>query len=165
MRIAIVSDTHDNIWSWQAAVPLVQSADVLIHCGDLCSPFMIPRLAEAMQGRPVHLVWGNNDGDRRMILRLAQQAGNVQVHGDYALLTLAGLQVAVQHYPDIARGLAECGRYDLVCYGHDHTAHIEQVQQTVLVNPGELMGLYGRTTLALFDTESRQAELKVVAPR
>jgi hypothetical protein len=86
----------------------------------------------------------------------AAQAGNVTIHGDLAELTLDGVRVAVNHYPNIARALAESGRYDLVCYGHDHTAHEERVGRTVLLNPGEVMGLNGRSTLALFVTRSQK---------
>ncbi len=149
MRVAIISDTHDNIWTLAAARSHLAGADALIHCGDLCSPFMISRLVEIMGEKPVHVVWGNNDGDRRMITLLALKAGTVHLHGDFAALELGGLRVAVTHYP-------------LVCYGHDHTAHHERVGETDLLNPGELMGLYGRTTLALYDTESREVQFEEV---
>jgi len=156
MRVAIMSDTHDNIWRLAEARPRLAQADALLHCGDLCSPFMIPRLAEALAGRPVHVVWGNNDGDRRMIARLAQQAGNVHLHGDFAALELGGLRVALSHYPEVARPLAESGRFDLVCFGHTHRALHERLGTTDLLNPGEMMGLYGRVSFVLYDTDARQ---------
>lgn len=165
MRVAIISDTHDNIWALEAARPHLSQADVLLHCGDLCSPFMFPRLADIMGTKPVHVVWGNNDGDKWYGTILAQRTGTVHLHGSLAELELDGLRVAVNHYPEIAAGLAAAGRYDLVCHGHDHRARIEQVGQTVLLNPGELMGLYGRRTIALFDTATRSAELvEIVLP-
>jgi predicted phosphodiesterase len=82
----------------------------------------------------------------------------VTLHGQLAELELGGLRVAVNHYPEIARRLAESGAYDLVCYGHDHTAHEERLPNgALLLNPGEIMGLYGRSSLAVFETASRAA--------
>lgn len=158
MRIAIMSDSHDNIWKLERALKAMSDADVLIHCGDLCSPFVIKQVGEAAKGRPVHVVWGNNDGDVRLICKLAGGFSGIQLHGSFADLELGGTRIAVNHYPEIARPIAASGSYDLVCYGHDHKAHEELVGNSLLLNPGELMGLYGRTTFAWFDTESREVE-------
>ncbi len=156
MRIAVISDSHDNIWKLAKAMPHLEAADVVLHCGDLISPFMIARLIKGTGGKPVHVVWGNNDGDKRLLTELAASAENIHLHGDFAEIELDGLKVVLNHYPKIARALAESGRYDLVCYGHDHIAHEEWIGETLLLNPGELMGLNGRSTLALYNTASKQ---------
>jgi uncharacterized protein len=158
MKIAVLSDSHDNIWKLAAAMPHLAAADVVIHCGDLIAPFMILRLIKGTGSKPVHIVWGNNDGDKGLIAQVAAKAENIQLHGDFAHLELGGLKIAVNHYPKIARTLAEAGSYDVVCYGHDHTTHVEWVGETLLLNPGELMGLQGRSTIALLDTETREVE-------
>ncbi len=62
------------------------------------------------------------------------------------------------HYPEIANGLAHAGTYDLVCYGHDHIACDEQVGISRLVNPGEVMGRLGKSTLAILDLETGTLE-------
>jgi putative phosphoesterase len=149
MKIAILSDTHDNVETLARALPGLQAADVVLHCGDVCSPFTLKRLAEGMGAKPVHLVWGNNDGDRRMLAEVAAQAGNVYLHGEFADFTLGDLRVAMSHYPAVARAVAASGQYGLVCYGHDHQAHEERLGATLLLNPGELAGvLTGRATWA-----------------
>lgn len=150
MRIAVISDTHDNIWKLANAMPHLRTADVVLHCGDLCSLFVVKRLGEGLAGKPVHVVWGNNDGDKRLLAKLADQSGNVEMHGDLAVLEIEGLKIALNHYPEVGRALAESGRFDLVCYGHDHVAHEERIGGTLLLNPGEIMGLNGRSTLAIF---------------
>jgi hypothetical protein len=111
----------------------------------------------------VHGVLGNNDGDPRLLLLNAQAVGNVTLHGQYAELTLAGRRVAVNHYPEIARRVAESGQFDLVCYGHNHLAKVEQVGVTVLANPGEIMGRFGAPSFGLYDTVTGQFELHPVA--
>ncbi len=156
MRLLVLSDTHDNIWALEAAMPHLRTAEAILHCGDLCSPFMIPRLAQA--GPPVHVVWGNNDGDRRLLTQQADKFSHVYLHGDFADLVLGEWRVALTHYPEVARPVAESGQFRLVCYGHDHTAHHSQIGGTLLLNPGEVMGLLGRRTLAQVDTQSGLCE-------
>jgi putative phosphoesterase len=152
MRITVISDSHDNIWKLAQAMPYLAQSDAVIHCGDLVAPFMIKRLAAGVKEVPVHSVWGNNDGDKRLLTQFAEESGNITIHGDFAHLEIGGRSIAVTHYPDIAQALAASGQYDIVCYGHDHTAHEEQVGGTLLLNPGELMGMNGKSTLAQVDT-------------
>ena len=158
MKIAILSDSHDNIWKLAEAMPTLASADAIIHCGDLVAPFMILRLIQGVKGKPIHIVWGNNDGDKVMLTEVAANAANIHLHGDLAEIELGGLKIAMNHYPKIARRLAESAAYDLVCYGHDHTAHEEWIGNTLLLNPGEVMGMKGRSTLAVVDTATRAVE-------
>ncbi len=67
MRIAVISDSHDNIWKLDAAMTCLRGAQAVIHCGDICSPFMIRRLGEGLAGVPLHIIWGNNDGDKLLM--------------------------------------------------------------------------------------------------
>jgi putative phosphoesterase len=115
----------------------------------------VKRLGEGLPGKPVHIVWGNNDGDPFLISKVASGFPEIQIHGHLAQLELEGVRVGVNHYPVIARDLARSGSYDLVCYGHDHTAHESMVGDCLLLNPGELMGMKGKSTLALVDLEDR----------
>ncbi len=158
MRIAIMSDSHDNLWKLEEAMPLLRETEAVLHCGDLIAPFMMIRLIKGAGGHPVHVVWGNNDGDKRLLSQVAASAENVHLHGEFAEIELGGLRVALNHYPRIARALAQSGRYDLVCYGHDHTAHQEWVGQTLLLNPGELMGMKGKSTFAIVESTDRTVE-------
>lgn len=161
MRIAILSDIHDNIWKLADLLAgLEQSgAEALICCGDLCAPFVLKQIAESFSG-PVHVVRGNNDGDVFLLLTIASGFSHVTLYSNpFAYLTLEGCRVAVNHYPEIARDQALSGQYDLVCHGHDHTARVERFGETLLVNPGEVMGRLGKSSYALYDTESGQAKI------
>lgn len=154
MRIAICSDIHDNIWKLESALVSMSRANALIFCGDFCAPFTLTQLAHGFEG-PIHAVLGNNDGDQRLLLAMADEAANVTLHGQFADLELDGLRVAINHYPEIARGLAVSDLYDVVCYGHDHILNKEMVGDTLLINPGEIMGRFGRSTFALLDTSDK----------
>ncbi|MBN1640135.1 MAG: metallophosphoesterase [Anaerolineae bacterium] len=163
MKVAILSDVHDNIWKLAQVLDEVRraGAGALIYCGDLCAPFTLKQIGDEFEG-PVHVVQGNNDGDMLLLARIAAGLDNVTLYGPFAVLDLAGRAVAVNHYPQIARDQARSGQYDLVCYGHDHTPHIERVGDTLLVNPGEVMGRFGKSTYALYDTLDGNATLQEV---
>ena len=158
MKIAAISDSHDNIWKLDQAMTHLKTAEAVIHCGDLCAPFVVRLLGEGLAGVPLHVVWGNNDGDPFLIAKVAAGFPSVSLHGILAELEFDGMRVAVNHYPRIARGLALSGQYGLVLYGHDHTALEERVGDCLLLNPGEIMGMQGRSTLAIVDTQSRKVE-------
>jgi putative phosphoesterase len=91
MLIAIMSDTHDNIWNVKKAVEMIRAhrAEVLIHCGDLVAPFTLRELA-SFDG-PVHWVLGNNDGDPYMLTKISlTELGNMKPHGFIGKLSLDG---------------------------------------------------------------------------
>ncbi len=157
MKIAILSDIHDNIWVLRDLLAGLE-ADALLFCGDFCAPFTLKQIGEGFGG-PIHAIFGNNDGDQWLMGQVAARFSHVTLHGDFAEVELGGRQVAVTHYPPIGRALARSGVYDLVCYGHNHERAVEQVGRTLLVNPGEVMGRFGLSTYAVYDTESGQARL------
>ena len=163
MQIVVLSDAHDNIWKLaQVLEDIGQSgADALIFCGDLCAPFTLKQIGEGFDG-PVHVVLGNNDGDVLLLARIAGSLDNVTLHGPFAYLEFEDRRVAVNHYPPIAHDQARSGQYDLVCHGHDHIAHVEQMDRTLLINPGEVMGRLGKSTYALYDTATGKGELRTV---
>ena len=151
MKLLVMSDSHDNLWKLEAAAPHLEAVDVIVHCGDICSPFMIRRLGELSRGKPVHVVWGNNDGDTYLIGKVAGRFPNINLYGALARFEVDGRAVAVNHYPEIAEGLARSGQYAVVFYGHDHILHEQRVNGCLLLNPGELMGMKGRSTLAVVE--------------
>ncbi|MBC7121587.1 MAG: metallophosphoesterase family protein, partial [Candidatus Methanosuratus sp.] len=71
-------------------------------------------------------------------------------------------RIFVHHYPAVAEAVAAAGLYDLVCCGHNHQPEIRRVGKCLLVNPGEVMGRFGHSTYAIYDTESGKADLHEV---
>ncbi len=161
VKIAVCSDIHDNLSALEAALEGMREAgaDVLLFCGDFNAPFTLKALAEGFPG-PVHVVWGNNDGDKWLLTEIARQCDNVTLHGIFAEIELDTYRVAMVHYVRLGRALAHADLYDLVCYGHDHDAHQEWVGDTLLLNPGEMMGRFGAPTYAIVDSELGQAEIR-----
>jgi len=160
MRIAIFSDTHDNIPNLRAAVSYCNAYGVgtIIHCGDLISPFMLPVLAEF--GGAAHLIYGNNAGDQHLI---SQRCGTTHPtlthHGILGAIEAGGLKIAFTHYPEMARGLACQGRFHVVCCGHNHRYGVERHGDCLLVNPGELLGAEATPPcFAILDSATMEVE-------
>jgi len=154
MKMAVISDSHDNVWKVRTAIPRLMNVDILFHCGDLCSPFMIKEFAQPLGHIPIHVVWGNNEGDTYTIGVVASSFENVQLHGVLAEVDVDGVQVGVNHYPQIAEGLARSGSYKLVCYGHDHEPKESWLGDCLFLNPGELTGMNGPSQFAIIDSET-----------
>lgn len=162
--IAIFSDSHDNLTALNAALAAARQAGAvaLLHLGDLSAPFVVPELAKGFAG-PIHVVFGNNDADGRLLQVQASKQPNITLHGFYAELTLEGRSFALIHYPEPARRIAASGQLDVVCYGHNHEKHIEKVGDCWLINPGELLGIKGEPTFALYDSVAHSVRHITVA--
>ena len=159
MRIAIMADTHDHIPNLRAAVNYCNAYDVhlLIHCGDLISPFMLDELARF--GGAVHLIYGNNVGDQHLISsRCGVSFPSIHHHGVLGAVEAGGLKIAFHHYPQVARGIAATGQFDIVCCGHNHLYRVEKIDDCLLINPGELLGKDGQPVFAILNSSSREVE-------
>lgn len=163
MKVAVISDIHDNVWALEQVLKAiaVDGAGMLLVLGDLCAPFTMRAIAEGFGG-PVHVVFGNNDGDHLLISRVAEKAGNVTLHGPYAELGLDGSTIAMVHYHMIGRRLAASGELRAVFYGHSHEAEVVRRTACVGVNPGAVMGRAGPATYALYDSTTGDVELREV---
>lgn len=168
MKVAVLSDVHDHVWNLRAALASLGDADALVFCGDFCSPFVVALLAEGFAGRPVHAVFGNNDGDLFRIAQTAARHDHVRLEGEVFTGELGGLRVAANHFPDIALELARSGSFDLVCFGHDHRFRAERAG-ALAVNPGTLLGWDPAAradvpaTFAVVDTDGPDAAFFEVA--
>ncbi|MGA2974766.1 MAG: metallophosphoesterase [Spirochaetia bacterium] len=160
MKIGVLSDTHDHLANIRKAVEIFSKngVEALIHAGDFCSPFTLAEFKPlAERGIKMQAVFGNNDGDRVLLMR---RAGDFCSFSDGArILVLAEKRIAVLHYPDLAEDLYQLGAYDLVIYGHNHKARVEGGGKKLL-NPGTCSGYIAEAaTIALVETGSMDVEI------
>jgi len=172
MLIAIISDTHDNIPNLEKFLNWAKnnSIETIIHCGDLCAPSILTKvLAPSFPGE-IHLIYGNV-GDRELLQEAVKQLKNVKFYGDFGEIELDNKKIAFVHYPEEAKKLAGKGKYDLVFYGHSHKPWIQKLQtnaenrqrqSVLLVNPGNLAGVFYKPTFAVYDTKTDKLELKIL---
>jgi uncharacterized protein len=160
MNIGVMSDSHDNLVNVRKAVEIFRSrnVEILLHCGDICSPFVMAELGPLRQaGVRMHAVLGNNDGDPVYLTRRGE--GFCEFH-DFALkLEVDGRRIVMMHYPDLAEDLFRCERFDLVLYGHNHKARLEGGSRKLL-NPGTCSGVLAEyASVAIVDTKGMDAEI------
>lgn len=168
MKIAIISDTHDNVVTLEKALAWIKKQGIkeIIHCGDLCAPSILTKvLGPKFQGR-IHIVHGNV-GDPELLEEKAKNFPHVTIHGQVGEIKLDSKKITFTHFPDKGRELAETGKYDLVFYGHTHkpweeTLRLAQGKLCRLVNPGTLAGMFYKATFAVYDTKTDQLELKIL---
>ena len=164
MKVAIISDTHDNVANTQKFLDWVEDNEIgaIIHCGDLCAPAMLLNVLNRFKGK-IHMVYGNVE-DRKLTKELIDKAKvlNVIHYGDVGEVEITGLKIAFVHYPVKAEKLVKKGEYDFVFYGHNHKPWIDQVDSTYIANPGTLAGMFNKATFAVLDTQTKKLELKIL---
>lgn len=156
MLIGIIADTHDNQPMTKRAIELFNSRDVeyMIHAGDFTSPFTI-KLFRELRCKYIG-IFGNNDGDKLLLQERAE--GNIK--NQPLILTLNNKKIVVVHEHHIVNALADSGHFDVVIYGHTHEPVVKRVNNTLLINPGEVGGwLYGKSTAAILDLNKMEAEI------
>ena len=162
ITIGVISDIHENSANLRKAYEILKDHEIkrVLCLGDLINP----GIAKILAGFdfPVYSIWGNNDGDKVLITKfsLAEKSNLEMSDRTYAFLNYDGCRIFISHYPELAEPMASSGKYDLVCYGHDHKTGIFKIHGTLVLNPGELSGLLtGVGTFAIFDTENKEAEI------
>jgi len=158
MRVAVLSDLHDNLTNWQIIAKQLKKEviDVLLFCGDLCAPDTLKEMGQDFS-KKIYLVHGNV-ADRQGERETAEQLNNAEHLGDLGELSLDNKKIAINHYPDQAKELAESGKYDYVFYGHNHSQNQEKIGDTILINPGTAGGMFEYPSYALVDLASGQVE-------
>jgi putative phosphoesterase len=165
MKIAVLSDIHDNIWKLEKALEDIFSRKIYtaIFCGDYCSPTTFMIATEKFKS--AYCAWGNVDGEK---FRITQQIyknkiDHVKLLGELGEVKIDKRKIAINHYPDIAQGLAYSDLYNAVFNGHTHQSKNEKVGKTLLVNPGAVCGIQEgkpRTaSYAIYDTNTNSAEI------
>lgn len=164
MKIAIISDSHDNLPNLEKFLDWARDnkMDMIIHCGDIAAPTVVKEVLAPGFSGPIHLVHGNVS-DRHLLAEVCGELSKVTLHGDVGEVEADGQQLAFCHFPEIARELAQTGKYHLIFYGHTHKPWMETLAGGVqMINPGTLGGMFQKATFAVYDTQSKNLELKVL---
>jgi putative phosphoesterase len=159
MKIAVMSDSHDNIWNLRKALGIIQSknCEKIIHCGDFVAPFMFKELETA--DIPIHCVFGNNDGDKHLLTRFAiESKGLITLNSMIGELDLEGFKIGFTHEWPVAQGLATTEKYHMVCFGHSHQYALKYIGKTILLNPGDIMGKDNDPGFCIFDIPTRDIQ-------
>ncbi len=157
MKIAIVSDTHNNWVNFKKAIDWInkEKIQLILHCGDINSREIIDNAQKLFNGE-IKYVKGNADYGLEI-------PGKMEIE-------LENKKIALTHFPSEAKKMAQSRNpsralgqeYDLVFYGHTHRPWEEKVGDCRLINPGELAGQFYKPSFAVYDTVTGNLELKIL---
>jgi putative phosphoesterase len=171
LYLGVISDSHDNLRALSLVLEelLSSKVDLVVHLGDIISPFVVKRMKEILKETLVIAVRGNNDGDVYQLMMLFSNYG-WRLYHDPSIVEIDGRRLLIMHgyngveyTENLAKGLAKSINVDVVLFGHTHKALIESVDGKLLVNPGEVCGyLTGKISYAVLDLKSLKGEVVYV---
>jgi putative phosphoesterase len=154
MLIGVLSDTHDRLPAIDAALRLFADRAVraVIHAGDFVAPFAVQRLRQYCG--PLHAIYGNNDGERKILKKLIPRVQNGPLFIKYA-----GRVILVNHSIDQCSP-DDIERADIIITGHTHEAVNRIERRKLFLNPGECCGwVNGKCTAAILETAGPLAKI------
>ena len=158
MRVGLLADTHDRVPAVAALANQLaeRGAEILLHAGDYCSPFIFAALHAV--NLPLVGVFGRNDGDRDGLTAAAQRGLATELFVGPHSLVLEGARVLLVH--DLAEAVdRSLEAHDIVAFGTQHRQETKTRGDALLVCSGEGCGwLYGTPGAALLDLPSRAVD-------
>jgi len=154
MLVGIISDSHDHLDRLRLGIKRLEKegAEVLLHPGDIIAPFAAKVLLEWQ--KPLHVVYGNNDGERRGLKSVLPQIVDGPI-----LVELDGCRISMDHYPPSDERIP-IETVGVVLFGHTHEVLVEERNGVLHLNPGECCGwVNGKPTIATLDTQTRHVEI------
>jgi uncharacterized protein len=131
MKVAVLADTHTMGMTRtvpMGAWPYLETADHILHAGDVCDPALLEELSALA---PLTVVMGNCDGP------------GVRDWGatDQAEVNLDGIRIGMIHDAGLSPGRRQRmrGRFKdarVVVFGHSHMPYNEDEDGLLLFNPG-----------------------------
>ncbi|GBD96782.1 MAG TPA: metallophosphoesterase [Nitrospirae bacterium] len=157
MKIGIMSDSHDHIENITGCIEIFKerNVDYVLHLGD----YVNPNSVRACQGIKLVGIFGNNDGDKfRLITAFNDISGEIK--GEFYEFEEDGLKFACYHGTEyqLKDALVECGKYNVVIYGHTHECKNEIIGKTLVLNPGTSHGFGDKATIMIFETQTGESE-------
>lgn len=168
MKIAVVSDTHGNVANFKKMIDWLNEKGIkmIFHCGDISSPQDLKEVMVDFRGE-FFGVFGNAEKDFNMPDEY-KKISKAKIKEDTWEIELDKKKIAITHFPDTAKKLAQSGKYNVVFYGHTHRPWDELVlnktgdRKCHMINPGELAGQFYKSAFAIYDTKTGELGLKIL---
>ena len=162
MKAAIVSDVHDNYHNLTLCLIQLRKyeLDKIFFLGDFMNAGIALTLAQYEV--PTFAIWGNNDGDRAAVTKVALSEKSSLAVGfaTYDIVKWGGRKLFLTHYPLIVKAMAKSGDFDAVFYGHNHLARLDHEGECLILNPGEISAhKTGGASFAMYDSDTNSAEI------
>jgi len=160
MKIAIVSDTHDNLANLDKFLSFVRKERIteIFHCGDFTMPQTLSHLVANFDGE-VFLSLGNADLKDEILEKFSNNA-KLTIFEDFGKVELGNKKIIFSHFLENIKN--ELKNYDFAFFGHTHKPSLKIFGKTKILNPGNLAGLYYKSTFATLDLKTEIPQLKIM---
>ncbi|MFA5776952.1 MAG: YfcE family phosphodiesterase [Parcubacteria group bacterium] len=161
MKIAIISDIHDNIPNLKKVLDYcaLNKIEKIICCGDLASLETLEYLNDNFEGE-IYFTFGNMDNDYlQNYFFKNNEFKQTKIFKKEGEIEIDKKKIAFVHFPRIAKGLCRSGRYDFVFYGHTHKPWEEIIGECKMLNPGNVANQIYPPTFAVWNTSNDKFEL------
>lgn len=172
MKLAIISDTHDNIPNIKKVLDYCRENKIekIIHCGDFSEVETLEFVKENFSG-DVFVSFGNMDrGHCADQYFDGKKFWNFKFFRNHGEVEIANKKIAFVHFPEYAKKLAESARFDFVFYGHTHKPWTETIvaqangnmRKCEMLNPGNVSNQIYQPTFAIWDSIQNTFSLIIV---
>ena len=150
-----MSDIHDNYENLDKAIKIAnqESCLYLLFAGDFVSPAGLSSL-EKFTGK-VAMVWGNNEGNKHGFYKTINEMDNVTMHDEFYEGGIDDVKIFMNHFPRLSEIAVETKKFDLCIHGHSHHYRLEEINDVILLCPGNIAGWREKAGFAIFDTTDK----------
>ncbi len=161
MTILVFSDLHDNLPNLETCFNWANNnqVDAAIFLGDLTNADTLLELA-SLWPKEFYFIQGNCDTYLTSDIPSYPQWHNV---GRYGQIIVDKRHIGLCHEPRYWEEVLREGSVEVLFYGHSHKPWEELDNNTWLVNPGTLGGIYYPASFALYDTVNNVWKLKTLS--
>lgn len=158
MKIAIASDIHDNLANFERFLSLIEKEKVrvVILCGDIGGKEVLGLLVKKFK-KEIYLVFGNADR-KEEILNFVKNFPKIKLFENLGEIEIDKLKIGFRHQLKLEK--EKLKNYDFFFCGHTHKPWLEKIGNCILANPGNLAGVFFKSTFAILDTKTKKLFLK-----
>jgi hypothetical protein len=158
MKIAVISDTHDNLENLKKFLKFAkkESVEILIHCGDVCTGETLKEIEKNFE--KIYLSFGNADL-REEIKKVAKKTRIFKERGE---IEIDDLKIGFCHQFDLRKINRDLEKFDFFFFGHTHWPFFKREKNCILANPGNLAGLFFKASFAILNTRKRKLKLEIL---
>lgn len=154
MKLAIISDLHDNIPYLDIFLSFCKKNKItkLLITGDIGSLETMQLIPKDLFNK-IFFVFGNADN-----FSPADIPPHIISLGESGIIELEHKHIGLCHEPEKIAGLLK-DKPDVIFYGHTHKPWVNLEGKTLIINPGTLGGVFTPSTFAVWDLARPAPEL------
>lgn len=153
----IISDIHDNLVNLEECLDWCnkQKFPEMICCGDVTNSETLEFLAQGFK-HTIHLVKGNVEIYTEEEVKLYD---NIKYYGHVGTTQIGDQTIGFCHEPSYIPQVMALKKCDTIFYGHTHKPWESNKNNTRLINPGTLSGMFQKATFAVVDKNNIQLKI------